>query len=200
MVLIALILKDILKPNKKSAGSRKVNRRQSKNFPVWIISLLGGLLIIGILGYVMTTASLHDKALGSNAVEKKENGKTTYVLEKTVENKGIIPLVVCLSSEDKTVEFSKNYFLVSKGKKETFEITASSKETIIKTRSFLQLLPVDAISYFFKISPGAVCYIVLAIWIVPITLALTIYLYILGRREKRVSRAELMKRRRISYE
>ena len=166
---------------------------KTSQFPAYL-SLLIGLVLIGVLGGMMA-GNTQERTLGSFARESEEAGQTLYVSERNMQNKGILPLVICFYSEDKTVSFSEDYFRFSPGEQKTVEIVGYSEEAVVKTGGFLPLLPEEALHRLFSQDWRLAPFAAAAVWILPLSLIAFIILKRLSSEPKLAQRAKLMKRR-----
>jgi len=196
MIIVALEIRNIFWP-KPTRRRRPKLREKPSQFPAYL-SFIIGLVLIGVLGGMMA-GNTQEKTLGSFAKESGEAGQPLYVSERNMQNKGILPLVVCLFSEDETVSFSKAYFKLSPGRQKIVEITGNSEEAIIKTGCFFPLLPKETLyqlfRWNFRLAPLAAA----TVWIFPLTIVVFLVLRGLSSKPKLAQRAKLMKRR-FSYE
>lgn len=196
VIIIALEIKNLFGPKSTRRRRPRLMERPSQ-FPAYL-SLLIGLVLIGVLGGMMA-GNTQEKTLGSFARESEEAGQPLYVSERNMQNKGILPLVICLSSEDETVSFSEAYFELSPGRQKEVEIAGDSGEAIIKTGCFFPLLPKETLYQLFSWNSRLAPLVAASVWIFPLTMIVFLVLKRLTSKPKLAERAKLMKRR-LSYE
>lgn len=196
VIIVAIEVKSIFWPKLSRRRRPRLTEKPSQ-FPAYF-SLLIGLVLIGVLAGMMA-GNTRERSLGSFTIESEENGQPLYVSERNMQNKGILPLVICLSSEDETVSFSEAYFKLPSGKQKEVEITGYSEEAIIKTGFFFPVLPAETLHQLFGWNSQLAPLVVAAVWIFPLTLIVFAILKRLGSKPKLAERAKLLKRR-LSYE
>ena len=196
VIIIGLEIKNLFWP-KSFRRRRPKLREKPSQFPAFL-SLLIGLVLIGILGGI-TAGNTQEKTLGSFAREKEEIGQPLYVSERNMQNKGKLPLVICLFSEDKTVSFSEAYFKLSPGTQKEVKIAGDSEEAVIKTGCLFPLLPKETLYQLFIWNSRFASFVAAAVWIFPLTMIVFLVLRGLSSKPKLAQRAKLMKRR-LSYE
>ncbi len=191
VIIIALEIKNLFwsKPTRR----RPKLRGKPSQFSAYL-SFLIGLASIGVLGGMMA-GNFQEKTLGSFARESKEADQPLYVSERSIQNKGILPLVICLSSEDETVSFSAAYFKLSPGKQKEVKIAGDSEEAIIKTGAFFPLLPNETLHQLFSWNSRLASFIVARVWIFPLTTIVFLVLKKLTSKPKLAERAKLLKGR-----
>ena len=195
-IIVALEMRNIFWPKSTRRKRPKLLTKPSQ-FPAYL-SLIIGLALIGVLGGMMI-GNFQEKTLGSFARESEGAGQPLYVSERNMQNKGMLPLVICLSSEDETVSFSENCFRLSPGKQKEVEITGDAEETIIKTGCFFPFLPKEILYQLFVWNSRFAPFVVAAVWIFPFTAIAFLVFKRLSAKPKLAERAKLMKRR-LSYE
>jgi len=195
LLIVVLEIKNLFWP--KPARRRRLRLLEKPSqFPAHL-SVLIGLVLIGVLGGMML-GNHQERTLGSFARESEEDGQPVYVAERIIQNRGVLPLVICFYSEDK-VGFSEKYFRLSPGEQKTVEITGDSAEAVIRTGGFLPLLPRENLYQLFAWNWRLAPFMAAAVWIFPLMLITLIVLRRLHPELKFTQRVKLMKRR-LSYE
>ena len=195
VIIVALEIKNLFWP--KSFRRRPKLMEKPSQFPAYLSPIIG-LVLIGVLGGMMV-GNIQEKTLGSFARESEEVGQPLYVSERNMQNKGKLPLVIFLFSEDKTVSFSEAYFKLSPGMQKEVKIAGDSEEAVIKTGWLFPLLPKETLYRLFIWNSRFAPFVVASVWIFPLTLITFIVLKRLSSKPKLAQRAKLMKRR-FSYE
>ena len=196
VIIIGLEIKNLFWP-KSFRRRRPKLREKPSQFPAFL-SLVIGLVLIGVLGGMMT-GNTQEKTLGSFAKESEETGQPLYVSERNMQNKGKLPLVICLFSEDETVSFSEAYFKLSPGMQKELKIAGDSEKAVIKTGCLFPLLPKETLYQLFIWNSRFAPFVAAAVWIFPLTMIVFLVLKRLSSKPKLAQRAKLMKRR-LSYE
>lgn len=153
--------------SKPTRRKRPNLRQKPKQFPAYL-AIIVGLVLIGAL-WGMVARNTEEKTLASFAQRSGEANQPLYVAQRTMENKGILPLVICLSSEDETVSFSEDYFRLSPGEQKEIEISGDYETAVIKTVAFFPLLPQKTLYRLFTTYSGFAPLIVAVVWILPLT-------------------------------
>jgi signal peptidase I len=168
LAVVAMELKNLFAPAAVKRR-RPTLRHKPSRLPLYL-PFVGGMIAVGILWSIMS-GSATERTLGSLGATSAGEGKTGYAAQRTLQNKGKVPLVICLSSEDPAVSFSESYFRVSPGKQKQIEITGDNAEAGIKTGGFLPLLPAGTIYGLFRWNARVAPLVVSSVWILPITVA-----------------------------
>ncbi len=196
VIIIGLEIKNLFWPKSIRRRRPRLMEKPSQ-FPAYL-SLLIGLVLIGVLGGMMV-GNTQERTLGSFAKESKSPDQSLYVSKRNMQNKGILPLVICLSSEDEAVSFSEAYFKLAPGRQKEVEIAGDSGEAIIKNGCLFPLLPKEILYQLFVWNSRFTPFVVAGVWIFPLTMAAFIVLKRLSAKPKLAQRAKIMKRR-LSHE
>lgn len=191
-IAIALEIKKNLKPKPNRRRRSRLIERPSPG-SAWLCLLIG-LVLIGVLGGMMAQ-NTQEKTLGSFAKESEETKQPLYVSERNMQNKGKLPLAICLFSEDKTVSFGESYFILSPGKQKEIKITGDSAEATIITGAFLPVLPGKTLYGIFIWNTKLAPFIIAGVWILPMAIIVFLILLKLNAKLEITKRKELMKRR-----
>jgi signal peptidase len=167
ILIIALETRSMFwaKPNRRK---RPKLRQKSSQFPAYL-SIITGLIFIGVL-WGMMAGNTQEKTLASFAERSEEVNQPLYVSQRNMQNKGVLPLVICLFSEDETVSFSDNCFPLSPGRQKEIEISGDSETAAIKTGCFFPLLPQKTLYQLFTWDSRFASLIAAAVWIFPVTI------------------------------
>lgn len=190
IVIIALEFRSIFSP-KPTRRKRLKFRQKSSQFPAYVIIIIG-LILIGVL-WGMMAGNTQEKTLASFAQKSEEANQPLYVSQRIMQNKGILPLVICLSSQDETVSFSENYFRLSPRRQKEIKISGDSDTAVIKTGAFFPLLPQKTLYQLFAWDSRFAPLIAAAIWIFPVTIITFLVLRGLCSRPKLAQRAKYIK-------
>lgn len=190
IVLIALEMRNIFW-TKPSRRTRPRLRQKPSQFPAYLAIIIG-LVLIGVL-WGMMAGNTQERTLGSFAQKSEEVNQPLYVAQRTMQNKGNLPLVICLSSSDETVSFSENYFRLSPGQQKEIEISGDSETAVIKTGAFFPLLPQKALYQLFTWDSRFAPLVAAAAWIFPLTVIAFLVLRGFSSRPKLAQRAKYMK-------
>lgn len=186
--------------SKPARRRRPRQREKPSRFPAYLCLLIGLVLIGGLWG--MMAQNTQEKTLESFAQKSEDMEGPLYVSERNIQNKGILPLVICLFSEDKTVSFSESCFRLSTEEQKKVEITGNSGEAIIKTGCFFSLLPREFLHQLFAWNSQLSPLIAAAVWILPLTIIAFLIVKGLISGPKIAEKAKYIrniKRRRFSY-
>jgi len=166
VILIATEMRNIFHP-KPTRRKRPRLRQKSSRLPAYLAIIIG-LALIGAL-WGMMAGNTQEKTLGSFA-QGGEGVDQPYVAQRNMQNKGILPLVICLSSEDETVGFSEDYFRLSPGGQKEIEISGGSETAVIKTGCFFPILPQQALYRLFTWDSRFAPLVAAAAWLFPLTM------------------------------
>jgi len=190
MVIVALEARNIFSP-KPSRRTRPKLRQKSSRFPAYL-SIIIGLVLIGVL-WGMMAGNTQEKTLASFAERSEEVNQPLYVSQRNMQNKGNLPLVICLFSEDETVSFSENYFRLSPGRQKEIEISGDYETAVIKTGAFFPLLPQKTLYQLFAWDSRFAPLVAAAIWLFPLTIVAFLVLRGLCARPKLAQRAKYIR-------
>ncbi len=190
LIIIGLEVRSIFwsKPTRRK---RPRLREKPSQFPAYL-SIIIGLVLIGVL-WGMMAGNTQEKTLGSFAERSEGVNQPLYVSQRIMQNKGILPLVICLSSADETVGFSEDYFRLSAGRQKEIEISGDSETAVIKTGAFLPLLPQKTLYQLFTWDSRFAPLVVAAVWIFPVTIIVFLVLKGLSSKPKLAQRAKYVK-------
>lgn len=166
VVLIATEMKNLFWP-KRIRRKRPRLRQKPSRLPAYLAIIIG-LVLIGAL-WGMMAGNTQEKTLGSFA-ERGEGVNQPYVSQRNMQNKGMLPLVICLSSEDETVSFSEDCFPLSPGRQKEIEISGDSETAVIKTGCFFPILPQQALYQLFTWDSRFAPLVAAAVWLFPLTM------------------------------
>ncbi len=189
-IVIAMELRSLFWP-KRIRRRRPEFRKKPGRLPVYL-SLLGGLVLIGVL-WGMMAGQTQQRTLASFAEKSEEAAGPTYASQRVMQNKGKFPLLICLVSEDETVSFSETYLRLDPGTTEEIEISGDSGEAVIKTGCFFPLLPQGTLYRLFAWNSQLAPLIAAAAWILPITIVTFVFLMIFASKPRAARRAKYMK-------
>jgi signal peptidase len=167
LAVIALELKSLFMPAPVKR-KRPTLRHKPNRMPLFL-PFAGGVIAMGLLWGIMA-GNTTERTLGSMGSANAAGGEAGYTAQRTIQNKGKVPLVMCLSSEDPTVSFSESYFRASVGRQKQVEITGDSREAVVRTAGYLPLLPAETVYRLFLWNPRLAPLVMSAIWIAPLTL------------------------------
>jgi signal peptidase len=190
IVIIALEMRNIFFP-KRSRRKRPKLRQKPSQFPAYL-SIIIGLILIGVL-WGMMAGNTQEKTMASFAKRSEQANQPLYVSQRNMQNKGNLPLVICLSSEDDTVSFSEDFFRLSPGRQKEFEISGEHETAVIKTGCFFPLLPQKNLYQLFTWDSRFAPLIAAAIWIFPLIIIAFLVLRGLCSRPKLAQRAKYIK-------
>jgi signal peptidase I len=175
LAIIILEMKNLL-----SSTHTKRRRPRLMTHPTrWpqYLPFLGGLILL-VTCWGMMIGNHSEKTLGSMTAPTINNDNTQYTAKRTMQNKGKLPLVICLKSADQQIMFSENYFQLAPGEQKEIEITGDNQDAVILTSGFFPLLPKQTLYSLFKwnslLAPG----ISLSIWIIPLVISIFVILKI----------------------
>lgn len=194
-VLIATEIRSIFWP-KSARRKRPTLRGKRSQFPAYL-SIIIGLIVIGVL-WGMMAGNTEEKPLGSFAQTSQEANQPLYVSHRNMQNQGILPLVICLSSEDETVSFSENYFRLSPGTEKEVEISGEREAAVIKTGCFFPLLPQETLYQLFTWDSRFAPLVAAAVWVLPPAIIAFLVLRRFSSQPKLAQRAKYLKAR-LSY-
>jgi len=189
-VLIVTEMRSIFRP-KSARRKRPRLMEKPSQFPAYV-SIIIGLILIGVL-WGMMAGNTQEKTLGSFAQRSEEVNQPSYVSQRNMQNKGILPLVICLSSEDETVSFSENYFRLSPGTEKEIEISGERETAVIKTGCFFPLLPQKTLYQLFTWDSRFAPLVAAGVWIVPPTIIAFLVLKRFASKPKLAQRARYLK-------
>ena len=189
-IIAALELKNLFVTKTVKRGRPKLRTKPSR-FPLYI-PIIGGLVLLGVL-WAMMAGGTQETTLGSFAQRSQEANQPLYVSQRNMQNKGILPMVICLFSEDKTVSFSENYFRLSPGGQKEITISGNSETSIIKTGWLFPLLPQEALYQLFVWNSRLAPLVVAAVWIFPLTIIAFLVLKAFSAKQKFASRAKYIR-------
>jgi len=190
MVIVALEARNIFSP-KSSRRRRPKLMQKTSQLPAYLAIVIG-LVLIGIL-WGMMAGNTQEKTLASFTERSGQANQTLYVSQRTMQNKGNLPLVICLFSEDETVSFSENYFRLSPGKQKEIEISGDYETAVIKTGCLFPLLPQKTLYQLFSWDSRFAPLVAAAVWLFPITIIAFLVLKGLCSRPKLAQRAKYIK-------
>ena len=190
MLIVALEARNIFSP-KSSRRTRPKLRQKPSQFPAYL-SIIIGLVLIGVL-WGMMAGNTQEKTLASFAERSGEANQPLYVSQRNMQNKGNLPLVICLFSEDETVSFSENYFQLTPGKQKEIEINGDYESAVIKTGCLFPLLPQKTLYQLFSWDSRFAPLVAAAVWLFPITIIAFMVLKGLCSRPKLAQRAKYIK-------
>jgi signal peptidase len=197
VIIVMGELKTIFTPKYGRRKRPRLIRKKFVQLPAYLVIILG-LVLIGILWGIMG-GQTQQKTLGSIADENIEANQPSYTSERMMQNKGRFPLIICLSSHDKTVSFSESYFRLRPGENNEVEIEGDSKDAVINTGCFFPLLPQEVLYKLFIWNPRIAPLVVAAVWLIPITLIAFIAVKVLLSPPMIAPRAKSMKEM-LSYD
>ena len=189
-IIMALELKNLF-GTKPTRRRRPKLRQKPSQFPAYLL-IIGGLILTGVL-WAMMAGNTQEKTLGSFAQRSEEVSQPLYVSQRNMQNKGTLPLVICLSSQDETVSFSENYFRLSPGRQKEVEISGDSETAVIKTGAFFPLLPQKTLYQLFTWDSRFAPLIAAAVWILPLTIIAFLALKGFTSKPKLVPRAKYIR-------
>lgn len=192
--LIATEIRSIFWP--KARRQRPRLREKRSQFPAYL-SIIIGLIVIGVL-WGMMAGNTQEKTLGSFAQKSQEANQPLYVSQRNMQNKGILPLVICLFSEDETVSFSEDYFRLSPGTEEEIEISGESEAAVVKTGAFFPLLPQETLYQLFTWDSRFAPLVAVAVWVLPPAIIAFLVLRRFSSQPKLAQRVKYLKAR-LSY-
>ena len=190
LTIIALELRSMFWP-KSTRRRRPKLREKASQFPAYLCIIIG-LILIGVL-WGMMAGNTQEKTLASFAQRSEEVNQPLYVSQRNMQNKGILPLVICLSSPDETVSFSENYFRLSPGRQKEIEISGDYDTAVIKTGCFFPLLPQKTLYQLFTWDSRFAPLIAAAVWIFPVTIIVFLVLKGLSSKPKLAERPKYIK-------
>jgi signal peptidase I len=148
---------------------KKRHHRHQKSSPVpVVIAVVTGVSLLTV-PWAMMAGNATSRTLGALAAANTE--QAPYTVTRNMQNKGMVPLVICLTSNDKSVVFSESYFPLKPGESKEVEITGDNDMAVISTAGIFPLLPQQIIYGLFSWSPRFALLVVPAIWVVPLTIA-----------------------------
>lgn len=189
-IILAMELKGLFGTKTVKRGRPKLRQKPSQ--PPLYLPILGGLVLIGVL-WAMMAGGTQEKTLGSFAQRSEEVNQPLYASQRNMQNKGMLPMVICLFSEDKTVSFSENYFRLSPGRQKEITISGNSETSIIKTGWLFPLLPQEALYQLFAWNSRFAPLVAAAAWILPLAMIALLALKAFPARPKFASRAKYVK-------
>jgi len=190
MIIIALEMKNIVSPQ-RPVRRRPRLREKPQKFPAYL-SIVIGLLFTGVV-WGMMVANTHHDTLDSLARPNEEPDQPSYVGQRIIQNRGILPLVMLFFSEDETVSFSEEHFWLSTGRQKEIEITGDEGTAVVKAAGFLPLLPQETLHRLFAWDSRFGSLIAAAVWIIPLSMIVFLVLRILSPVQKPAQRAKYLK-------
>jgi signal peptidase I len=165
LAIVLLEIRNLLVPAQPKRQRPRLHQRPSR-WPLYL-PFIGGLVLLAI-GWGMMAGNHTEKTLGSFASGSKDESGLKYSAERTMQNKGKLPLVICLTSTDSQISFSEDYFQLSPGQQKQVEISGYNQEAVIRTGGFFPLLPATTLYSLYKWNPLLAPAAALAVWIVPL--------------------------------
>jgi signal peptidase I len=187
-VVIGMELNNLFRPAQKKR--KRPNLRQKPGFVPYIIIILAGVVLV-IIPWVMMTGNATSRTLGALAGDITQDLPLTA--NRNMQNKGMIPLIICLSSSDRTVEFSESHFRLLPGEDKEVTITGTNPQTVIRTAGLFPLLPRELLYGLFVWEPRLGPLTAVALWVVPFTAAAIFVFRLVSHRTKPVVRAKYLK-------
>jgi signal peptidase len=166
LIVIVMELKNLFRPGPKKR--KRPNLRQKPSHLPVIIAVISGLSVIAIPWIIMagsTTTRTLEEIAGQN------NNEALFTAQRNMQNKGVIPLVLCFTSDDETVVFSESHFRLLPGESKEISIEGTNGQAIIRTAGFFPLLPQNALYGLFVWNPKLALLITPAVWVIPLTAA-----------------------------
>jgi len=190
IIIVALELKSLFgtKPMKR----KRPKLKEKPSYLLLFLPIISGLILMGVL-WGMMAGNTQEKTLGSFAEKSEEVNQPLYVSQRNMQNKGILPLVICLVSEDETVSFSENHFQLSPGRHKEVDISGDSGTAVIKTGAFFPLLPQKALYQLFTWDSRFAPLIAAAAWILPLAIIALLVLKAFAARPRFAARAKYIK-------
>jgi signal peptidase I len=190
VLIVIMEIRDFLSPRKQTR-KRPSLIKKTNHWPVFL-PIIGVVLLLFIVWGFMVSNTSH-KPLGSFTTASPVTGQSQPLVTRTLQNKGIFPLVICLRSSDPDISFSESHFLLVPGAQKEISITGDNSTAVITTAGFLPLLPADIIFRLFTwnslLAPAAVA----AVWIVPLGLIAVYLSRAFANRSRFVSRGKYLK-------
>ena len=191
IIIVALELKSLFGTKPLRRRRPRLIRQKPSQFPAYLPIIIG-LILIGVL-WAMMAGNTQERTLGSFAQRSEEVNQPLYVSQRNMQNKGILPLVICLFSEDETVSFSENYFRLSPGRQKEIEISGEREAAVIKTGAFFPLLPQKTLYQLFTWDSRLAPLVAAAVWVFPLTVIAFVVLRAFSARPELVPRAKYLK-------
>jgi signal peptidase I len=204
LAVVAIEIRDLFWPRRVTRKRPDLRRRTSHRpgrAPL-LVPVVGGLILTAALWAAMAGSST-EKSLGSMANSSGSSAGTgsaqttdpgeTYSTERTIQNKGLMPLVICFASSDSTVTISERCFSLSPGKQNKVSIEGSNASAAIRTAGYLPLLPRSALYRLFIWNPRVAPIIAIAVWVVPLTVCGIAVARAFSTGPALVSRAKILK-------
>jgi signal peptidase I len=190
LIVMSLEIKNIFS---KKRHSRRHPRLRQKPSRLWLfLPVTGGLIFTAVL-WSMMAGNAQEKTLESFAKKSEETTSSSFVSTRIMQNGGKLPLVICLSSEDKSVTFSEKYLRLSPGATKEIKISGDSGAAIIKMGGLFPILPQQTLYQIFVWNPQFAPLVVAAVWILPLTIICLLLIKAFSTGTKRISRAKYMR-------
>lgn len=190
VAIIALELSGVFS-SKHTRRKRLRPREKSSRLPI-ILVITTGLVMIGVLWGLMT-ANAQEKTLGSIALVHNDADQTLYLARRSIQNEGIFPLIICLTSSDETLVFTEEHFWVSPGQQKEIGISGNNDSAIIRIGGFFPMLPEGALYTLFRWNSLFAPLIVGTVWILPLTIGAIIIVRWFRSDVKTVNTAQYLK-------
>lgn len=190
IIIVALEIKSLFDTKPLKRRRPKLRQKPSRLPP--FLPIIGGLMLMGVL-WAMMAGGTQERTLGSFAQRGGEANQPMYASERNMQNKGILPMVIVLSSQDETVNFSENYFRLSSGRQKGVKISGNSETSVIKTGWMFPLLPQKALYQLFVWNSRLAPLVAAAVWILPLTIIVFLVLKAFSAKPKFASRAKYIK-------
>ena len=165
VLVVLLELKGLFMPAQKKRQRPNLHRSSFNYLP--FIPFAAGIALVVIL-WAMMAGNITEKSLSS--LSTAGAGEGGYNAQRTMQNKGKLPLVICLTASDPGVVFSENNFTLSPGQQKQVEIKGLNGDAVINSGGFFPILPAETLKALFDWSPLFSPMIAVSLWIFPLTL------------------------------
>jgi signal peptidase len=176
-LVVLLELKGLFMPTQKKRKRPNLHKKPFNILP--FIPFIGGTALVLILWAVMA-GNITEKTLSS--LSPADTGEGGYTAQRTIQNKGKLPLIICLTASDPGVVFSENSFELSPGAQKRVEIKGENGDSVINSGGFFPILPAETLKMFFDWNPLFSSMVAVGLWIIPLTLIAFLSLELIVRK------------------